>query len=262
LILDKKPDDIFPKGDLDSFSEHPWRAIQITTNSAPMDVGVISSVTAPLARAGISINYCSTCNSDFILVEASKMQAAKETLQQNFSVLWVDPEDETTPQPKTNSEKYSVNEGVVTTANTASDYNILEADSKFKLQFASIKMDECLKELLQLIFYPTNSFRFFSLTEVEEEISLMVDKDTLVSFGGTLHIVLRDMWVPIKRKYKRGFGEVGVINALANPLSKAGTPILYLSTFKTSYILVREQDHSGAVTTLQNNGFVFSTDKR
>lgn len=46
-----------------------WRALQITLGaSGYTGTGVVHSCTAPLARAGISIFYLSTFNTDFIFV--------------------------------------------------------------------------------------------------------------------------------------------------------------------------------------------------
>jgi uncharacterized protein len=63
--------------------ESPWRALQVP---GPLDfslTGILSSITAPLASAGISIFAISTFDTDYILVKQDKLEDAKIVLVQN-----------------------------------------------------------------------------------------------------------------------------------------------------------------------------------
>jgi uncharacterized protein len=63
--------------------EGDWRALQV---KGPLDfslTGILSSITAPLAGAGISIFAISTFDTDFILVKQDKLEDAKIVLVQN-----------------------------------------------------------------------------------------------------------------------------------------------------------------------------------
>jgi len=96
--------------------------------------------------------------------------------------------------------------------------------------------------------------RFISFTHTDEEISLILDKKSLSLFPKEkLQIVLDDSWIAFRRVYKNGFGETGVVCALAAPLTQI--PILYLSSYKTSYFMVRKSELGVAVATLKRHGF-------
>lgn len=57
-----------------------WKAIQVI---GPLDfslTGILSSLSAPLAQAGISIFVISTFDTDYLLVKAHQLDQAKEVL--------------------------------------------------------------------------------------------------------------------------------------------------------------------------------------
>lgn len=62
-------------------AERGWRALKVL---GPLDfnlVGILSSLAAPLAAAGISIFAVSTYDTDYLLLKAEKLPAAVDTLQ-------------------------------------------------------------------------------------------------------------------------------------------------------------------------------------
>jgi uncharacterized protein len=62
--------------------ERDWRVLQV---EGPMDlsiVGVLASLTKPLAEAGINLFAISTFDTDYLLVKAEKYDAAKIALEQ------------------------------------------------------------------------------------------------------------------------------------------------------------------------------------
>jgi hypothetical protein len=61
--------------------EGPWRAFKV---AGPLDfalTGVLASLTAPLAGAGISIFSFATYHTDYVLVKVSQVDAATKALQ-------------------------------------------------------------------------------------------------------------------------------------------------------------------------------------
>jgi hypothetical protein len=61
-------------------TEGGWRRLKI---EGPLDfsmTGVLASITAPLAREGISVLAISTYDTDYLLVKKEKMEAAVEAL--------------------------------------------------------------------------------------------------------------------------------------------------------------------------------------
>lgn len=60
--------------------EKGWRCLRIRGSLAFSEIGVLSSIAAPLARAGISIFVVSTYNTDNILVKEELLRAAQAVL--------------------------------------------------------------------------------------------------------------------------------------------------------------------------------------
>lgn len=61
--------------------EGPWRAFKV---AGPLDfalTGVLASLAAPLAQAGISIFAVATYRTDYVLVKATQVDAATRVLQ-------------------------------------------------------------------------------------------------------------------------------------------------------------------------------------
>ncbi len=69
-------------------AERGWRALQV---QGPLDfalVGVLAAITAPLAKAGVSVFAISTYNTDYILVKEEALERAIQALgQAGFLVL-------------------------------------------------------------------------------------------------------------------------------------------------------------------------------
>lgn len=58
----------------------------------------------------------------------------------------------------------------------------------------------------------SSSFRFLSFTQLEDEISLIIDTQTLRTFPAEhLDVVLEDPWIPMKREKKKDLQETGVV---------------------------------------------------
>jgi hypothetical protein len=73
------PEHFVPPGVI---TEPGWRAIEV---EGPLDfeqIGVLASLAAPLADAGVSIFAISTYSTDFILIKQSQLGAALESLRQ------------------------------------------------------------------------------------------------------------------------------------------------------------------------------------
>jgi hypothetical protein len=61
-------------------AERGWRAFQVRGPLGFVMTGIVSALSAPLAKAKISILYISTYETDYILVEEKKLQVAKAVL--------------------------------------------------------------------------------------------------------------------------------------------------------------------------------------
>jgi hypothetical protein len=61
-------------------AEGAWRAFKVEGPIPFSAVGVLASIAEPLARAGISLFAISTFDTDYILVRADQLEAARLTL--------------------------------------------------------------------------------------------------------------------------------------------------------------------------------------
>jgi len=105
--------------------------------------------------------------------------------------------------------------------------------------------------LLKIVFFEKT---FFSFTETEDEISVLVERRLLGEFPPDV-ITTSEMYRPFERFAKADLNEVGVISALSAPISAAKIPMLYLSTFQSAYIMVRVEDAEKAKMWLDNAGY-------
>lgn len=128
-----------------------------------------------------------------------------------------------------------------------------------------------LCDLLSLLIVRPHHRRFISYSSEGDEISLLLDERTLMSFAGKqkLSLILPERWIPIKRVKKHGFctlfvvlspnlhlAEIGVVSALSAPLRDVS--ILYLSTYASANILVRREDLQFCVEKLRESHFNIS----
>ena len=61
--------------------EHDWRALQVVGQLDFALTGILASLAAPLADAGISIFALSTFDTDYVLVKARDLEKAMRVLQ-------------------------------------------------------------------------------------------------------------------------------------------------------------------------------------
>ncbi|KAL6077117.1 GATS protein-like 3 [Balamuthia mandrillaris] len=114
-----------------------------------------------------------------------------------------------------------------------------------KLFLASIQrenVNECFRAILQLAFFPVSSTSFFSYTETEDEISVLVDEHSLSLFPEDAIVLCP----PARRAIQvyegaEAINMTGYISLLAGAIASAGISIIYLSTFNTDLIVVAEE---------------------
>jgi hypothetical protein len=71
--------DAMPEGVV---GERGWRCLRVAGTMPFSVVGVLASLTAPLAEAGISVFAVSTFDTDYLLVKDKDLTAARDTLRQ------------------------------------------------------------------------------------------------------------------------------------------------------------------------------------
>ena len=65
----------------------PWRCLQVSGTLDFSMVGVLESLTAPLARANVSVFAISTFDTDYLLVQEQQLRTAIEALQSHGHVI-------------------------------------------------------------------------------------------------------------------------------------------------------------------------------
>jgi len=124
------------------------------------------------------------------------------------------------------------------------------------------QLDLCLCSLLKLSFF---SKGFFSYTETDEEVSLIIEESALSFFekgeGNYFPVVVAPkLWKAIQiYEGSSVINAVGVVSRLSASLCQSGINMIYLSTFNTDLILVHEDDEQRAVHLLSQNILSIST---
>ena len=67
--------------------EAGWRAFTVEAKLEFSAVGVLLAILNPLAEAGINILSLSTFDTDYVLVRATVLEAAKTALRQSFALI-------------------------------------------------------------------------------------------------------------------------------------------------------------------------------
>lgn len=96
------------------------------------------------------------------------------------------------------------------------------------------------------------------ITCVDEDVSLFFHEDGAEWLRRYLEdtgavIVLPHAWRPVQVAEQLDFDASGIVAAHSAPLTRAGLPLLYISTFTTDFNLVREEDIEVAVDALSKH---------
>jgi len=127
-----------------------------------------------------------------------------------------------------------------------------------KVYLASVSKDtleSCFKVIIKLTFFTDRTNSFFSYTETEDEVSLILDEKSLSLFAAAVGpnqvVVSPGIW-KVLQVYEgaSALNETGVISRLTEPLSQAKIVMIYLSTYNTDLILVPEEKHDEAFSLL------------
>jgi hypothetical protein len=68
-------------------SERGWRCLRVAGTMPFSAIGILASLTAPLAEAGISVFAISTFDTDYLLVKEKDLAATVDVLQRQGSVI-------------------------------------------------------------------------------------------------------------------------------------------------------------------------------
>jgi len=252
LILDAKMLSMFPNDVLTIYGEK-WKGLKIILGSCGFsESGIISRLSKILSDNNINIHYLATYSTDYILIPEHKLVKALRCLRQrNVDVTWDEGGNmELKVLPMVSTE--------LPTKVGMSNTQLVMMPAKFCL--ASLKKEDypsCTQAILRFVFFPKREDSFFSYTEAEDEISLIMDSESAQDLKSAEFNILieEDHWRSVKRHDKLSLEEVGVVHAISRPLSEAGVSLLYLSTYCSSFIMVREDKFQDSLAILRNQGF-------
>ena len=111
---------------------------------------------------------------------------------------------------------------------------------------AEDRVKACFATLLELIFFDERdeeARRFFSISlstkGSRESISIIADATDLAAFEPGDIAVDETLWaVLLVGEGSVGFESVGVVERITDPLASAATPVLYISTVSSDYVLI------------------------
>jgi uncharacterized protein len=90
---------------------------------------------------------------------------------------------------------------------------------------------------------------FFSVTRTSDELSIVT---AFKNVPAQMHSERK--WRALKVHGPFALSEVGVLAALAAPLSEAAISIFVISAYDTDYLLINDQQCDAAISALQNEG--------
>jgi len=135
----------------------------------------------------------------------------------------------------------------------------------FRIVLASIKKDQLQASthaLLKLLLFPDRQSQFFSFTDTSEEISLVLEEDTLSYFPEYTLQYTNQVWRVIQvDEGPLGFESTGIVSSISGPLAEKHISIYHLSTYLTDHTLVEAESLDTAVDALKEVGFEFTNEE-
>ncbi len=109
----------------------------------------------------------------------------------------------------------------------------------------------CLLEADSPIPLWANECEFFSITRTGEELSIVVREDAVPD-----GVVAERDWGCLRVAGTVPFSTIGLLASLTATLAETGISVFALSTFKTDYLLVKQNEMPAAVAALREGGHV------
>lgn len=236
--------------------------------------GIVSALSGLLAKAGISLFYLSTSNTDFILVPEGKIEQAIKALKSSFTIYAegdVELEGDELSSSSSSGEGrgspspdpfLTLKQHTLEMQGSSEIFKLTDATPPCTLlpdelrlcHIAKENRDMCAFAILKLMFFTNDRAHFWSISETEDEMSLLIP-DKYVDFFPPDVLNVSDVWRPIQRFKKTSYTEVGVVAALSAPLARGRIPLLYVSTYLSAFILVQGRNIKASTLCLQAGKF-------
>lgn len=98
-----------------------------------------------------------------------------------------------------------------------------------------------------------NEKEFFSVTKTEDEISVVMLQDKILS-----DVKAEKDWRILKVEGTLDFSLIGILAKISGILAKNSISIFVISTFNTDYILVKEEKIEESILVLSEEGYEIS----
>jgi hypothetical protein len=236
-----------------TISKEPWRALSLSLGSHTdfQGVGPCGAVVKVLAQSSIPIFYVSTAHTDFIIIHETDLSKSLSVLSGKFRII-KDDRKSNYPDILTTDlhlDPLKLKQTVLSRDNSEPpvyfvprpnlEWTLFPNQKIFISSLNKEKRVETAYPLLKSLFFSESLF--FSFTETEDEVSILFEEIDLDNFPEHA-IAAADEWIPMERFKKESLNEIGVISTISQILTAANISILYLSTFETSYVMVRSTD--------------------
>ncbi|KAF9972156.1 GATS protein-like 3 [Actinomortierella ambigua] len=124
----------------------------------------------------------------------------------------------------------------------------------FRLQLASLQkadIPRCTHQLMKLVLFPTGPQHFFSYTETDTEVSLIIDESHVAGFPENTLNVCDVVWRAVQiEPGESGLGTVEVVSQVSKPLAEINVSIMQISTYDADFTLMPECDLQRALESL------------
>ncbi|KAF9280003.1 GATS protein-like 3 [Linnemannia elongata] len=126
----------------------------------------------------------------------------------------------------------------------------------FRLQLASLQKKDiprCTHQLMKLVLFPSGPRHFFSYTETDKEVSLILDEEHIRGFPDNTVNVCRVIWRAVQiEPGESGLGAEEVISQVSKPLADVNVSIMQISTYDADFTLLPECDLERALACLSS----------
>ncbi|KAF9325154.1 GATS protein-like 3 [Podila minutissima] len=116
----------------------------------------------------------------------------------------------------------------------------------FRLQLASLQKEDiprCTHQLMKLVLFPAGPRHFFSYTETEKEVSLILDESHLSGFPENTLNICNVVWRAVQIEAgESGLGADEIVSQVSRPLAEINVSILQISTYDADFTLLPECD--------------------
>jgi len=268
IVMDEETFKEFPEDTLE-LSPKLYRALEFTSGPSS-SAYLVHSMSDPLARAGISIFYISTYETDYTLIAEEDIHRAVDCLRKSFPLLTCNlpniPHTDRDIQDIVVEDNFTKSAPIFFTRKNAMPNKRKLTVSLNKLVLTSARkhvLPTIGTYIVKFLFFPDKESRFFSYCEANDTISMILDSDEyekLSEAAGNALGSYNDLWQRISvDDGPLGFDEPGIVDSIANPLARVGVSAFYVSTFETDHLLVRQSQVTTAINTLRNSSFVVNT---